>query len=339
MSMRERFASVTSRLLREDPHPAVVLADIGVAQFWRAMRRHPDRVINVGIREQLLIGVASGLALAGMRPIAHSYAPFLVQRPFEQIKLDLAHQGVGAVLVSIGASYDASGEGRTHQAPEDVAMLATLPGWEIHVPGHPDEAELLLRHAVAGDGNVYLRLSSRSNTAAQPVEPGRFNVVRRGSQGVVVAVGPMLDPVLDAAGDLDLTVLYAATVLPFDVETLRSAAHVEQPNVVLVEPYLQGTSASRVSEALRELPHRLLSIGVQRAEHRRYGAPEEHDVANCLDPASLRQRIGQFLGAGALEHGSTIAASGRGRPTGLANARSRPSPGAGLTGERAAHRP
>jgi transketolase len=86
-TMRERFAAVTSDLLASDPRLAVVLADISADLFRPAASRHPDRVINVGIREQLLASVAGGLSLAGMRPIAHTFASFLVERPFEQIKL------------------------------------------------------------------------------------------------------------------------------------------------------------------------------------------------------------------------------------------------------------
>ncbi|MBA2264227.1 MAG: transketolase [Chloroflexi bacterium] len=294
-TMRDRFADVTSKLLDEDPRLAVVMADIGGAGFVEAKRRHPDRIMSIGIREQLMISVVSGLALSGMRPIAHSYTPFLIERPFEQVKLDLAHQGVGAVLVSVGASYDASDSGRTHQAPEDVALLSSLPDWTIHVPGHPDEAELLLRDAVAADGNVYLRLAAQSNAAPMPIEPGRFHVVRRGSQATVIAVGPMLDRTLEATSDLDVTVLYATTVRPFDADTLH--AQLSAPVVALVEPYLQGTSAMWVSEAFRDMPHRLLSIGVRRMENRHYGTPEQHDEAHCLDVASLRHRIGQFLEA------------------------------------------
>jgi transketolase len=147
-TMRDRFAPVVSRLLDEDPRVAVVLAEIGRDGFTEAARRHPDRVVNVGIREQLLVGAAAGLALAGLRPVVHTFASFLVERPFEQVKLDLGHQDLGAVLVSAAASFDWPAGGYTHMAPGDVALLDTLDGWTVHVPGHPDEAETLLRHAV-----------------------------------------------------------------------------------------------------------------------------------------------------------------------------------------------
>ncbi|MEV0533222.1 transketolase C-terminal domain-containing protein [Kitasatospora sp. NPDC050463] len=294
-TMRERFLDVTTRLLDDDPRLAVVLADISAAGFAPAAERHPDRVVNVGIREQLLIGAAGGLALAGMRPIAHTFASFLIERPFEQVKLDLVHQGVGAVLVSAAGSYDWPAGGRTHMAPGDVALLDTLPDWTVHVPGHPDEAEQLLRHAVAdGDRNVYVRLSEHRNTAAVPVEAGRFTVVRRGSKGLVLAVGPMLDAVLAATEGLDVSVLYAATVRPFDAAGLRAAVH-GRADVVLVEPYLAGTSAGEAHAALVDRPHRVLALGVPREEHRHYGSIAEHLTAYGLDAAALRERIGTFL--------------------------------------------
>ena len=293
-SMRDRFADVTSDLLDDLPQLAVVLADIGVGRFAEtgASIRHPDRIINVGIREQLMIGVAGGLALGGMRPIVHSYAPFLVERPFEQIKLDLGHQGVGAILVSIGGSYDAAAEGRTHQSPGDVALLSTLPGWEIHVPGHPDEVEVLLRHATVGEGCSYIRLSDSTNAQPCPIVPGRFHLVRSGDAGTVIAVGTMLDPVVDATRHLDVTVLYAATVRPFDSDALRAAP---SRDVVVVEPYLEGTAAPAVSGALSSRPHRLASIGVPIAEHRYYGRAADHQRAHGLDVPSLRRRIEHFL--------------------------------------------
>ncbi|MEU3293794.1 hypothetical protein ABZ722_15675 [Streptomyces longwoodensis] len=196
-TMRDRFAPAVSRMLDEDPRVAVVVAEIGAAALDGARARHPDRVINVGIREQLLIGAGAGLALTGMRPVVHTFASFLVERPFEQVKLDLGHQDVGAVLVS-----------------------------------------------------------------------------------------------------LDVTVLYATTVRPFDAAALRWSAEQATADVVLVEPYLAGTSTAAANDALADLPHRVLGLGVGRRELRRYGTVEEHVAAHGLDAGSLRERIGAFLAGG-----------------------------------------
>ncbi|MFI2643842.1 transketolase family protein [Streptomyces sp. NPDC018610] len=299
-TMRDRFAPVVSQLLDEDPRVAVVLAEIGKDGFAEARRRHPDRVINVGIREQLLVGAGAGLALTGMRPVLHTFASFLVERPFEQVKLDLGHQDAGAVLVSAAASFDWPAGGYTHMAPGDVALLDTLDGWTVHVPGHPDEAETLLRHAVAaGDDKVYVRLSVQSNAQGRPVDGERFLPLREGRSGVVVAVGPLLDTVLTATEGLDVTVLYATTVRPFDAAALRRATTAARADVVLVEPYLAGTSTAAANDALSDVPHRVLGLGVGRAELRRYGNVEEHAAAHGLDARSLRERITGFLGSGA----------------------------------------
>ncbi|MET7295621.1 transketolase [Streptomyces griseoloalbus] len=298
-TMRDRFAPVVTRLLDEDPRVAVVLAEIGADDFAEARRRHPDRVVNVGIREQLLVGAAAGMALTGLRPVVHTFASFLIERPFEQVKLDLGHQGVGAVLVSAAASFDWPAGGYTHMAPGDVALLDTLDGWTVHVPRHPDEAETLLRQAVAaGDDKVYVRLSTQSNARGLPVDGERLRTVREGRSGTVVAVGPVLDAVLDATEDLDVTVLYATTVRPCDAAGLRRATGTAGTDVVLVEPYLAGTSTAAANDALADVPHRVLGLGVGRAELRRYGRVDEHAAAHGLDARSLRARIGGFVGAG-----------------------------------------
>lgn len=290
--MRQSFVDTATALLDGDPRTAVVLADISADAFKPAAREHPDRVINVGIREQLMLGVAGGLALTGLRPIVHSYAPFVVDRAYEQIKLDLDHQGVGAVLVSIGASYDASAEGRTHQSPGDVALFDTLGGWTVHVPGHADEVGPLLTAAAAHDEPVYIRLSTQRNAQARPATG--LQTIRHGGRAAVVAVGPMLDTVLAAVDGLDVTVAYTNTPRPFDVRGLRALGH---SDVVLVEPYLAGTSSGVVSDALRDVPHRLLSLGVVRTDLHRYGSPKDHARWHGLDPAGVRKSISAFVGS------------------------------------------
>ena len=183
--MRTAFAEEASALLDEDPLAAVVLAEISADLFAKAAARHPDRVLNVGIREQLMVSVGGGLALAGMRPIVHSYAPFLVERAFEQVKLDLgapgrarrAGQHRGVVRRGPGRA-DAPGAGGRGAAGH------ACPGSRCVVPGHPAEVRGLLRGAVGAldAGSAYLRLSTESNREARPVWPG-LQVVQSGPAG------------------------------------------------------------------------------------------------------------------------------------------------------------
>jgi transketolase len=291
---RTQFARTVTDLLDEDLSTAVVLAEISARFFGRAISSHPDRVVNVGIREQLLVNAGAGLALTGMRPVVHTFGTFLVERAFEQIKLGFGHQGVGGVLVGGGGSFDAAHSGRTHQAPGDVALMDTLPDVRIHAPGTAAEADEVLRRAVAADGLHYVRIVEQTNS--ESFAGAGLHVVRRGSGAMVIALGPVLDEVLAATADRDVTVLYAHTVRPFDEMTFRHL--LTTPDIVLVEPWLAGTSARVVSDALRDVPHRLLSLGTRRRELRHYGTPAEHQRAHGLDAAGIRRSVESFLDQG-----------------------------------------
>jgi len=291
MDQRSTFASTASELLDAHPELAIVLADISVELFADAALRHPDRVINVGIREQLQVGVAGGLALTGRRPVIHTYAPFLVERAYEQIKLDLDHQQVGAILVGIGGSYDTAPQGRTHFSPADVALFDTLGEWTVRTPGHPAEVKRAIQEAVHADGRIYVRLEKRSN--ADPHED--YDVIRTGGSATVFAVGTSLDTVTEATRDLDVTLIYLNAPRPLDQVRLRSLT--KTPEVVVVEPYLKGTSSAVFTEALRDAPRRFTFLGVGGRDLHLFGTPEDHDRAHGLDVAGIRRSIEAILPA------------------------------------------
>ena len=297
-SMRDRMGEVVSDLIETDHSTALILADIGKDRFWDALKNYPDRVINVGIMEQTAVSLAAGFALEGFHPIVHSIAPFVVERPFEQIKDDFCYQGLGGTLISIGASYDYGTDGMTHHGSADVPILKTLPRMQICVPGTADEFEILLRQTYSNGAPTYIRTSVQQNNSSRIVSFGKLHLEREGRDGVVVAVGPMLDRTLAAVEDIDLTVLYATTVVPFDKEALRNAAAKASTNVILVEPYYEGGLVHDIARALQAIPARIESIGVPHRVLERYGPPERLDREVGLTVDGIRTRITSFLKTG-----------------------------------------
>ncbi len=294
-SMRDRMGKVVGELIETDPQTAVILADISTNYFTEAFKKYPERVINLGIMEQTMVSLASGFALEGFHPIMHSITPFVTERPFEQIKDDFCYQGLGGTIISIGASYDYGTDGMTHHGAGDVPILKTLPRMQVCVPGTPDEFETLLRQTYNSGAPTYIRTSIQQNQVSRPIRFGQLHVERKGQDGVVVAVGPMLERTLAAVDEMDLTVLYATTIVPFDAETLQRAVANASPNVILVEPYYEGGLAQDVAHALQSTPTRIKTIGVPRRVLDKYGPPEQHDEELGLTVEGIRRRISCFL--------------------------------------------
>lgn len=294
LAMRQQMVRTLTDILGEDKRVAVLLGGISVSLFDKSLyRAQPERIYDVGISEQAMVSMAAGLALEGMIPVVHTIAPFLAERAFEQIKDDFCYQQLGGNFISIGASYDYSTEGMTHQAPGDVQILRSLPGMRIVVPGAAAEFDALFRASYDSGQPTYYRLSERSNAEAQPVTFGQARGIRQGSRATVVAVGPMLAPTLAATEGLDVTVLYYTTVAPFDGEALQAqSAH---GRIALVEPFYADTLIPEVTEAMGGAPVRVTAIGVPRQLLTHYGAPEQYDESIGLTPAGIRARLERFL--------------------------------------------
>jgi len=295
--MRRAAVEAIVELFQEDQRTAIVLAEISTDLFEPAFRHDPRRAVNVGIMEQTMVGVAAGFALEGFRPVVHTIAPFLAERALEQVKLDFGYQRLEGLFVSTGASYDYSASGMTHHAPGDVAALATVPGLEALVPGTREEAAALVRTAHGNGRPTYLRTTAAENAAARERPAGGLSVERRGHGPTAIAVGPMLDRTLAALDGLDPTVLYATTAVPLDAATLAAEAG-PAAEVIVVEPFSEGTLAAQVAAALSHRAARILSVGVPRAAIHAYGTVADHDRALGLDANGIRSRVLRFLETG-----------------------------------------
>lgn len=293
--MRQQFVATVSRLMAADERIVLLLGDIGVYGFRDAFRAFPDRVYNIGILEQATVSLAAGLAQTGLVPIVHTIAPFLTERCLEQIKIDFGYQQLGGNFVTVGASYDYAALGCTHHCPGDVEVVGSVPGLELVLPGNAAEFDRLFIETYASGRPTYFRLSERGHDIGTEAGFGRAAVVREGKAATVIAVGPLLDSVLQAAEGVDATVLYYHTVRPFDAVALRE--HAGARKVLLCEPYYRGGLAAEIAEALWPEPVLLRSVGVPRRFLTHYGTVDEHDAAIGLTPAGIRVELERLIHA------------------------------------------
>jgi transketolase len=290
MSMRKQFVKTVELQLARDKNLVLLLGDIGVFGFQKAFKEFSDRIYNIGILEPSTVSMASGLAKSDLIPIVHTIAPFLVERSFEQLKVDFGYQQLGGNFVSVGASYDYASLGCTHHCPGDVGVLQNIPGMEILVPGTAVEFDALFQSAYANGRPTYFRLSERENLNSHPVKFSEANILKKGSQATIVAVGPTLDYIMPAVEDMDVGVIYYTTVAPFDYASLSENLAISG-KILLVEPFYSGTLTREVSQAVYPKPVTIDSVGVPREFLTNYGQAKEHDKALGFTSENIRARV------------------------------------------------
>ena len=279
-------------MIRSDPNTALLLIDIGVYPFRDLLHDYPERVKNIGIFEAGTVGVASGLALAGITPTVYGITPFIVERAYEQLKLDFVYQTLGGNFITTGASYDFSTLGYSHYCAEDVSLLYRLPGMEILTPATPEQFGTLWAACRSNGKPSYFRMTDHACKTDVKVGFGKAAVLKEGSCATVVCVAEMLDKTLAACRDLDVTVLYYSTLQPFDFETLN--AHLGE-KLVVCEPFYEGTTADILLPALAERRTAVRSIGVPREVIRNYGTKDEKDEFYGLTESAIRFAILDFI--------------------------------------------
>jgi len=189
--LRNEFVKVLTDLIQLNDRVFLMLGDIGVHGFRSVLSQHPRRAVNFGILEQSMIGVAAGLASEGMIPVIHTIAPFMIERAYEQIKIDLGYQRLSSNLVSVGGSYDYSALGPTHHCPADVNLLLNIQGMNIYLPGNSGEFSQMFVGNYRSGLNYY-RLSEESHSIGVFKKGVSYVREAPGSKYAVLFTGPSL---------------------------------------------------------------------------------------------------------------------------------------------------
>lgn len=292
--MRSAFARVTEEMMRIDSSIIVLLGDIGVGAFQKARAVFPDRILNAGIAEQSMVGIAGGLALGGYKPILHSIAPFIMERALEQIKIDFGYQDLSGIFVSVGSSYDYSKLGSTHHSPGDVQIALTIPNMHVYLPGNAAELELILRNSIANNELAYVRMSEIQNTHEVSTHVG-LQKIQDGSAMSVLAVGPSLDSTLEAIAGKDIEVFYTNKLSPFDFSKIGSKENGKM--LLVIEPFYECTSSQIFNANHLENYSRTKFVGVKRVFIREYGSISQIHEQHGPSASRILKAIEEMLGS------------------------------------------
>jgi len=271
---RLAFGQALLEVAARDPKAVVLSADtqdlLGIRPY---MARYSERFVEVGIAEQNMIGIASGLATTGLHAYVCGYVPFIGARSMEQVRNDVAYAHQRVVIGAAASGISLGVSGGTHHALEDLALMRSFPHMTVIVPADVDEAYKATLATLDIDGPVYLRLGGRVEepSVTDPTAPfrlGQATQLRAGSDVTVIACGCMVEMAVRASRTLEgeglgVRVLNMHTIKPLDRQAVLQAAAETRGIVTAEEHHLTGGLGGAVAELLAvEHPTRMRLIGM-----------------------------------------------------------------------------
>jgi transketolase len=301
--MRQAFVRTLCELAERDPRIVLLTGDLGYMALEPFRDRFPTRFLNAGVAEQNMIGVATGLAEAGLIPFAYSIATFVALRAFEFIRNGPVFHQLPVRIVGMGMGFEYGHAGPSHHAVEDVAILRTLPGLGIIVPADAPQAESAIRQTWDADGPLYYSLGKDDKAVVTGLNGrfarGRVQAIGHGGDVAVVAMGSVAVEAAAAVEALarrgvDATLLVVSSFNPDPADDLADALGGIHHAISLEAQAVSGGLGSFVAGVIasRGLACRLTALAVrttpdgtcgnQRDRWRKHGLDRESIVAAAL---------------------------------------------------------
>jgi transketolase len=308
--MRGAFVRTLTELAAQDRRIALLTGDLGYMALEPFMERHPDRFFNIGVAEQNMVGIATGLAEAGFVPFVYSIVTFATLRPYEFIRNGPVWHHLPVRIVGVGGGFEYGAQGLSHHGLEDVGVMRVQPTMTIVAPADHQQMATALRATWNLPGPVYYRIGKDDRTVVPGLEGrfrmGRVEVVREGTDVALVSMGSVATEAVAAADMLAqrgvrARVIVVASVQPAPVDDLR-ATLADVPLALTVEAhYAAGGVGSLVAEVIAEhgLGCRLVRVAVHALPDARVGSQAYMHGRHGLSAPALVETVLARLGRGA----------------------------------------
>jgi len=272
--IRDSFVQTLIELKKNDDRLVALVSDsTSTCRIGPFMKEFPESVINVGIAEQNLIGMAAGMSLGGMIPFTANAAPFLMGRSNEQVKTDICYSDTNVKITGLNPGFAYGSLGPTHHCLDDLSTVLSFGNIDVLVPCDPEETSQITRYAFEKEGPVYIRLDSFQAEEIHPegykFVPGAPVVLSEGSEISIVSTGTIVHETLRAADSLraegcSVQIINIPSLRPLDKRALAELL-MNTPHVVTVEEHSTlGGLGDLVSEVILEnrIPCRVKKLGV-----------------------------------------------------------------------------
>lgn len=273
IATRDSYGNALTECYPDFPNMVVLDADLAAATKTGIFKKaYPERHVDCGIAESNMMGIAAGMAAAGMIPFASSFAMFAAGRAFEQVRNSIGYPHLNVKIGATHAGISVGEDGATHQCNEDIALMRTIPGMVVINPSDDIEAKAAVRAALEYYGPVYLRFGRLAVPVINDKPDYKFEIgkgitLRDGKDVTIVASGLTVSESVAAAEELakegiDARVINIHTIKPIDAELIKKAAK-ETGKIVTVEEHsIIGGLGDAVCEAIRETPVPVYKVGV-----------------------------------------------------------------------------
>lgn len=272
--LRETYVDLLLEYARKDSRIVLVEADLAKAAGTNRFQQElPDRLVNVGIAEANMIGVAAGMAVMGKLPFTHTFTAFSSRRVCDQVTLSVAYAGLKVVIMGSDPGITAELNGGTHMSMEDMAIMRNIPGMLIYEPVDSAQLRLAFPQILEHDGPVYIRLLRRAATqifdAHSSFRLGKGALLREGCDVSIFATGILVAEALEAADLLQVEGIHAEvinihTLKPLDRQMVLDSAKKTGAVVTAENHSVLNALGSAVAEVLaEECPAPLTRVGIQ----------------------------------------------------------------------------